>query len=102
PTCSATAASPCPTHPLAPCTPLTHVCPVGVPCCQEHRVLEPRAGGTHLDTEEVRLGRFPDLPVQALEPCGKLVKDGDWIPPAWTRDTGLAKLAERMRLDDSQ
>ncbi|CAI7930452.1 unnamed protein product [Closterium sp. NIES-54] len=68
----------------------------------EHRVLEPRAGGTHLDTAEVRLGRFPDLPVLALEPCGKVVKDGDWIPPAWTRDTGLAKLAERVRLDDSQ
>ncbi|CAI5478751.1 unnamed protein product [Closterium sp. Yama58-4] len=68
----------------------------------EHRVLDPRAGGTHLDTAEVRVGRFPDLPVLALEPCGKVVKEGDWIPPAWTRDTGLAKLAERVRLDDSQ
>ncbi|GJP63287.1 hypothetical protein CLOP_g20342 [Closterium sp. NIES-67] len=68
----------------------------------EHRVLEPRSGGTHLDAGEVRIGRFPDLPVAALEPCGKVVKDGDWIPPAWTRDTGLAKLAERVRLDESQ
>ncbi|CAI5499772.1 unnamed protein product [Closterium sp. Naga37s-1] len=88
--------------PLAHCTALTRVCRVGVWWWQEHRVLEPRAGGTHLDTAEVRLGRFPDLPVLALEPCGKVVKDGDWIPPAWTRDTGLAKLAERVRLDDSQ